>query len=70
MPPSLAGAQSPVDAGGTPTSPTHMAMDQDATKNSPRLESAESPEMPPPSPQSHGLGTPGGSQNDKGSSML
>jgi hypothetical protein len=46
-----------------------MASGPDAANNSPRLESAEQPKMPPPSPQSHGLGAPGGSQNGEGSSI-
>jgi hypothetical protein len=45
-PSSPTGAQSPIYAGGTPTSPCHMASGQDAVNNSPRLELAEHPEMP------------------------
>jgi hypothetical protein len=46
-----------------------MASGPDAANNPPRPESAEQPEMPPPSPRSYGLGTPSGSQNGEGSSM-
>jgi hypothetical protein len=69
-PPSSNGAQSPVGAGGTLTSPTHVASGHDATHNPLRLESVECPEMPPPSPRSYELRAPGGSQYSKGSSML
>jgi hypothetical protein len=63
---SSTGAQGPIAAGGgTPTSPIHTAPGQDAADNSPRLQSAARPEMPPPNTQSHGLGTPGGSQNNR-----
>jgi hypothetical protein len=66
---SLTGAQSPISAVGTPTSPTHMASGWDAANNSPRPKSAKCPDMPPPSPWSYGLGALGGSQNGERSSM-
>jgi hypothetical protein len=62
-PSSLTGTQCPVGAGGTPTSPTRMASGQDVVNNSMR------PEMSQPSPWSHGLKAPGGSQNGEGLSL-
>jgi hypothetical protein len=59
-PPSATGAQSPIGADGTLTSPIHMASGQDAANNSPKPESTEWPEMPPPSPRSYGLEAPCG----------
>jgi hypothetical protein len=44
------GAQSPISAGGTPTSPTHVASGHDDAHNSPRSERAKRPEMAPLSP--------------------
>jgi hypothetical protein len=68
-PPSLTGARGPIGAGGTLTSPTHMALGLDAANNSPRPESFEQPEIPPLSPWCYELGAPGGSQNGEGSTM-
>jgi hypothetical protein len=68
-PPSLKGAQSPINAKGTLTSLTHVTSSQDAAHDSPRPEPTELPEISPPSPWSHGLGPPGRPQPGEGLSV-
>jgi hypothetical protein len=54
-PPIPKGVPNPAGAESAPTCLPHAASSHDATGTSPRLEPAESPEVPRPSPQSNGL---------------
>jgi hypothetical protein len=68
-PPSPKGVQNPTGAESALISLTHATSSHDAASTSPRLEPAEFPEAPPPSPQSDGLGATGGPRPGEGLSV-